>query len=150
MSNFFPNTATDDNVIQARFNPLARRQTRRSWQARLQRPFATLSAVVALVAATLAPNAAQAQTQAPSQERKVLIVLSSAHQLDLRDGKEYPGEVKFYAADALSEAGAHVDRIGAFQSNVIEDRELISGQQPFSSDAFVARLKQEKTLQNAS
>jgi hypothetical protein len=37
---------------------------------------------------------------------------------------------------------------------VIEDRELVSGQQPFSSDAFgdvfVARLNQEKTLPNAS
>jgi putative intracellular protease/amidase len=55
------------------------------------------------------------------------------------------GPVLFYAADALSEAGAHVDRVGAWQSNVVEDRELVSGQQPFSSDAFgdafLAKLK---------
>ncbi|MFC0693621.1 type 1 glutamine amidotransferase domain-containing protein [Paraburkholderia humisilvae] len=60
-------------------------------------------------------------------------------------GRQLGGYVKFYAADALSEAGAHVDRVGAFQPNVIEDRELVSGQQPFSSDAFgdafVAKLK---------
>jgi len=50
--------------------------------------------------------------------------------------KQLGGSVLFYAADALAQAGAHVDRIAAFQPNVIEDRELISGQQPFSSDAF--------------
>jgi putative intracellular protease/amidase len=51
-------------------------------------------------------------------------------------GKQLGGSVLFYAADALAQAGAHVDRIAAFQPNVIEDREVVSGQQPFSSDAF--------------
>lgn len=59
-------------------------------------------------------------------------------------GKQLGGSVLFYAADALAQAGAHVDRVAAFQPNVIEDRELVSGQQPFSSeafgDAFVAKL----------
>lgn len=63
-------------------------------------------------------------------------------------GQQLGGYVKFYAADALSEAGAHVDRVGAFRPNVIEDRELVSGQQPFSSDAFgdafVAKLNHAK------
>ena len=51
-------------------------------------------------------------------------------------GQQLGGSVLFYAADALAQAGAHVDRIAAFQPNVIVDRELVSGQQPFSSDAF--------------
>lgn len=63
-------------------------------------------------------------------------------------GKQLGGDVKFYAADALSQAGAHVDRIAAWMPNVIEDHELVSGEQPFSSDAFgdafVARLNQAK------
>lgn len=58
------------------------------------------------------------------------------------------GAVQFYAADALAEAGAHVERIAAFHPNVVEDRELVSGQQPFSSDvfgdAFVEKLKAYK------
>ncbi|OXI78264.1 thiamine biosynthesis protein ThiJ [Burkholderia sp. AU31652] len=83
-----------------------------------------------------------------------LTVFSSGEEHAIEgDGRQLGGEVKFYAADALAEAGAHVDRIGAFQSNVIEDRELVSGQQPFSSDAFgdafVARLNQEKVLPKA-
>ncbi|VVD59108.1 type 1 glutamine amidotransferase domain-containing protein [Pandoraea anhela] len=60
-------------------------------------------------------------------------------------GAQLGGSVQFYAADALAEAGAHVDRVAAWQPNVVEDRELVSGQQPFSSeafgDAFVAKLK---------
>lgn len=55
------------------------------------------------------------------------------------------GSVRFYVADALAQAGAHVDRVGLWGVNVVEDRELVSGQQPFSSDAFgdafVAKLK---------
>ncbi len=63
-------------------------------------------------------------------------------------GSQLGGSVQFYAADALAQAGAHVDRVGAWGVNVIEDRELVSGQQPFSSEAFgeafVAKLKAAK------
>ena len=55
--------------------------------------------------------------------------------------RQLGGDVQFYAADALSEAGAQVERIAAFHPNVVEDRELVSGQQPFSSDAFGAKLR---------
>jgi len=52
--------------------------------------------------------------------------------------------------DASAEAGAHVDRAAAFHPNVIEDRELVIGEQSFSSnafgDAFFAKLK---TIPNA-
>jgi putative intracellular protease/amidase len=64
-------------------------------------------------------------------------------------GHQLGGSVQFYAADALAQAGAHVDRLAAWKVNVIEDRELVSGQQPFSSDAFgdafVAKLKAAKS-----
>lgn len=59
------------------------------------------------------------------------------------------GDVLFYAADGLAQAGAHVDRLSLWTVNVIEDREVVSGQQPFSSeafgDAFVAKLKAAPT-----
>jgi putative intracellular protease/amidase len=72
-----------------------------------------------------------------------LTVFSSGEEKALEG--QLGGPVLFYPADALAQAGAHVDRLGAWQSNVIEDRELLSGQQPFSSealgDAFVTKLK---------
>jgi putative intracellular protease/amidase len=59
------------------------------------------------------------------------------------------GRVLFHAADALAQAGAHVDRVAAFHPNVIVDRELVSGQQPFSShelgEVFVAKLQAVKS-----
>jgi putative intracellular protease/amidase len=65
-------------------------------------------------------------------------------------GRQLGGDVLFYAPDALAQAGAHVDRVGLWGVNVIEDRELVSGQQPFSSDAlgdaFVAKLKAAPAL----
>ncbi len=80
-----------------------------------------------------------------------LTVFSSGEEHAIEGPKgQLGGSVQFYAADALAQAGAHVDRIGAWQVNVIEDRELVSGQQPFSSDAFgdafVKKLKSAKSL----
>ncbi|OWQ44100.1 thiamine biosynthesis protein ThiJ [Roseateles noduli] len=58
------------------------------------------------------------------------------------------GNVQFYPVNALAEAGAHVDSVANWHSNVIVDRELITAQQPFSAaefgDVFVARLKAAK------
>ncbi|MFZ4876482.1 type 1 glutamine amidotransferase domain-containing protein [Janthinobacterium sp. Mn2066] len=74
-----------------------------------------------------------------------LTVFSSAEEKFIEGPKaQLGGYVQFHAADALAEAGAHVDRVAAYHPNVVEDRELVSGEQPFSSDAFgdafVARL----------
>jgi putative intracellular protease/amidase len=75
---------------------------------------------------------------------RVTVFATGEEQIIEGPGKQLGGSVLFYAADALAQAGAHVDRIAAFQPNVIDDRELVSGQQPFSSDvfgdAFVAKL----------
>jgi putative intracellular protease/amidase len=54
------------------------------------------------------------------------------------------GEVSFYPADALRAAGGNVQAKGAFEPNVVQDRELITGQNPFSdhllADLFVKTL----------
>lgn len=56
------------------------------------------------------------------------------------------GNVQFYLVNALAEAGAHVDSVANWHSNVIVDRELITAQQPMSApalgDVLVAKLKQ--------
>lgn len=69
-------------------------------------------------------------------------------------GNQLGGRVRFYVADALAQAGAHVDGVRLWGVNVVEDRELVSGQQPFSSDAFgdafVANLKAAKTPEEPS
>ena len=55
-------------------------------------------------------------------------------------------EVVFYPADALTAAGGNVETRGVFESNVVQDRELITGQNPFSdsgfADLFVRTLDQ--------
>jgi putative intracellular protease/amidase len=55
------------------------------------------------------------------------------------------GSVPFYAPDALEQAGAQVEGKEPWQSHVVEDRELVSGQNPFSSEAvgeaLVAKLE---------
>jgi putative intracellular protease/amidase len=55
------------------------------------------------------------------------------------------GNVQFYPVNALAEAGAHVDSLVSWHSNVIVDRELITAQQPMSApelgDVLVAKLK---------
>jgi putative intracellular protease/amidase len=55
-------------------------------------------------------------------------------------------EVVFYPADALKAAGGNVETLGVFESNVVQDRELITGQNPFSdgsfADLFVRKLDQ--------
>ncbi len=52
------------------------------------------------------------------------------------------GKVLFYPADALAEAGGRVERGPSWKSEVVQDRELITGQQPFSDEAFsVAMIK---------
>jgi putative intracellular protease/amidase len=79
-----------------------------------------------------------------------LTVFTSAEERTIEGkGNQLGGQVQFYAEDSLAQAGAHVERVAAFGVNVVEDRELVSGEQPFSSeafgDAFVSKLKAAKT-----
>jgi putative intracellular protease/amidase len=45
-------------------------------------------------------------------------------------------QVQFYPADALTAAGGAVESRGAFECHVVQDRELITGQNPFSDRPF--------------
>ena len=56
------------------------------------------------------------------------------------EDKVIKGKLKFYAGDALTAAGAILSsNDGLFEANVVEDRELITGQNP-PSDHGVAEL----------
>lgn len=72
-------------------------------------------------------------------------VFSTGEEQQLEGEKGLGGYVRFYPVAALAEAGAHVDTVANWHSNVVIDRELITGQQPMSAnefaDALVAKLK---------
>jgi putative intracellular protease/amidase len=75
-----------------------------------------------------------------------LTVFSSSEESALEgQSRQLGGRMLFYASDALAQAGAHVDQVAQWQVNVVEDRELVTGQQPFSAEefgrAFVAKLE---------
>lgn len=75
-------------------------------------------------------------------------VFSSAEEKQLEgEGKPLGGQVQFYTDEALAKAGANVQNAAAWQSNVVVDRELVTGQQPFSDhalgDALVAKLNEQ-------
>ncbi|WP_157174059.1 type 1 glutamine amidotransferase domain-containing protein [Rhodococcus sp. JVH1] len=56
-------------------------------------------------------------------------------------------EVVFYPANALTAAGGEVQNKGLFEPHVMQDRELITGQNPFSDGPFAELLV--KTLDRA-
>jgi putative intracellular protease/amidase len=73
-----------------------------------------------------------------------LTVFSTGEEQQLEDPNGLGGNVQFYPVNALAEAGAHVDTLANWHSNVVIDRELITGQQPMSArefgDALVKQL----------
>jgi putative intracellular protease/amidase len=50
------------------------------------------------------------------------------------------GELNYYVADALASAGAHVFNSEPWTSEVIRDRELITGQNPMSAEIFAEKF----------
>jgi putative intracellular protease/amidase len=72
-------------------------------------------------------------------------IFSTGEEQALEGPNGLGGYVQFYPVNALAEAGAHVDTVANWHSNVMTDRELITGQQPMSApafgDALVAKLK---------
>ncbi|HEX7814005.1 type 1 glutamine amidotransferase domain-containing protein [Dyella sp.] len=63
-------------------------------------------------------------------------VFSTGEEQQLEGPNGLGGNVQFYPVNALAEAGAHVDSVANWHSNVVVDRELITGQQPMSAPAF--------------
>ena len=55
-------------------------------------------------------------------------------------GKQLGGSMPFYVANALQDAGAEVVNGPDWKSYVVEDRELVTGQQPFSDGEFAKVL----------
>lgn len=69
-----------------------------------------------------------------------LTVFSTGEEQQLEGPKGLGGYVQYYPVAALAEAGAHVDTVANWHSNVIIDRELITGQQPLSANEFADAL----------
>jgi putative intracellular protease/amidase len=65
-----------------------------------------------------------------------LTVFSTGEEQYLENAGALGGFVRYYPTAALAEAGAHVDTVADWHSNVIVDRELITGQQPMSATEF--------------
>ena len=65
-----------------------------------------------------------------------LTVFSTGEEQYLENAGALGGFVQYYPTAALAEAGAHVDTVADWHSNVIVDRELITGQQPMSAAEF--------------
>ncbi|WP_394780792.1 type 1 glutamine amidotransferase domain-containing protein [Undibacterium sp.] len=63
-------------------------------------------------------------------------VFSTGEEQQLEGPSGLGGNVQFYPVNALAEAGAHVDTVANWHSNVVVDRELITGQQPMSAPEF--------------
>ena len=57
-----------------------------------------------------------------------------------RESIEIGGKVFFYPDFALRTAGGDVSVVAPWKSYVLEDRELISGQNPFSDEALLKLL----------
>ncbi|WP_244111070.1 hypothetical protein [Burkholderia gladioli] len=65
-----------------------------------------------------------------------LTVFSTGEEQALEGPNGLGRNVQFYPVNALAEAGAHVDSVANWRSNVVVDRELITGQQPMSAPEF--------------
>jgi putative intracellular protease/amidase len=65
-----------------------------------------------------------------------MTVFSTVEERQVEQGA-FKGRVQYYPEDGLRAAGAAVVVGEPWKSHVIVDRELITGQQPFSDDAFV-------------
>lgn len=63
-------------------------------------------------------------------------VFSTGEEQALEGPNGLGGNVQYYPVNALAEAGAHVDTVANWHSNVVIDRELITGQQPMSAPEF--------------
>jgi putative intracellular protease/amidase len=77
-----------------------------------------------------------------------MTVFATSEEQQLEGPNGLGGNVQFYPVNALAEAGAHVDSVASWHSNVIVDRELITGQQPMSApefgDVLVKQLKAQR------
>jgi putative intracellular protease/amidase len=95
---------------------------------------------VAFHAAMVAGDTAKAQSVANGwiYTGYRMAVFSTAEERSA-EGNQLGGKVRFYPAEALAQAGGRVEVAGDWRSQVVQDRELITGQNPFS-DGELSRL----------
>jgi putative intracellular protease/amidase len=93
------------------------------------------------VAALAAGDTAGAQAKAKDwiYAGYKMTIFSTAEEQQ-REPLEIGGKVLFYPDFALQTAGGEVSVVAPWQSYVIQDRELISGQNPFSDQAVLSHL----------
>jgi len=107
-------------------------------------PISLLSALpnsTEVVAALAAGDAVGAHAKAQGwiySEYKMTIFSTAEEQQ--REPLEIGGKVLFYPDFALSTAGADVSVLAPWKSYALQDRELISGQNPFSDEALLKLL----------
>jgi putative intracellular protease/amidase len=93
--------------------------------------------VAALAAGDAAGAHAKAQGWIYSGYRMTIFSTAEEQQ---REPLEIGGKVLFYPDFALSTAGADVSVLAPWTSYVVQDREVISGQNPFSDYALLKLL----------
>jgi putative intracellular protease/amidase len=96
--------------------------------------------VVAALAAN-DPAGAHAKAQGWIYAGYKMTIFSTAEEQQ-REPLEIEGKVLFYPDFALKTAGGDVSVLAPWSSYVIQDRELISGQNPFSDQALLKLLQQ--------
>jgi putative intracellular protease/amidase len=107
-------------------------------------PISLLSALpnsIEFVAALSAGDAAGAHAKAQGwiYAGYKMTIFSTAEEQQ-REPLEIGGKVLFYPDFALSTAGGNVSVLAPWKSYVLQDRELISGQNPFSDEALLKLL----------
>jgi putative intracellular protease/amidase len=107
-------------------------------------PISLLSALpnsIEFVAALSAgdADAAHAKAQGWIYAGYKMTIFSTAEEKQ-REPQEIEGKVLFYPDFALSTAGGDISVLAPWKSYVLQDRELISGQNPFSDEALLKVL----------
>jgi putative intracellular protease/amidase len=68
-----------------------------------------------------------------------MTIFSTAEE-QIAESKQLGGEMLFYPEAAMKTAGGEIQVAPPWSSNVIQDRELITGQNPFSDNALAETL----------
>ncbi len=104
-------------------------------------PIALLAAVPKAATFVAALRSAKAISPDPSwiYSGYRMTIFSTAEE-KVAEATQLKGKMLFYPQDALTSAGGSVTSGTRWKSNVVRDRELITGQNPFSDAALVAEL----------
>jgi putative intracellular protease/amidase len=116
---------------------------------------------ISLIAAMPEANAfVQSLTQRNSQRAAELakgwqyegykMTIFSTAEEQISESKQLGGEMLFYPETAMETAGGKIQVAQPWSSNVVQDRELITGQNPFSDNALAETLLSAIAQKNAT